>query len=188
MNKGNRGKVALIYARDLGGVIGMDNEIPWHIPEDLERFKELTSNGVVVMGRKTWESLPKKPLPNRLNIVFSHNQEFKDSIQDTSGGVWTASSLETVINNVGRYVGRRTIWIIGGKTLYHDAVKYADEIYVTEVQTDISAKYPDKTLVKLDVESIESDSFARAMITKPITSGDKLQFRFIRYNRIRPHF
>lgn len=186
MNKDDRGKVALIYARDLNGVIGMDNEIPWHIPEDFKRFKELTTDGVVVMGRKTWESLPKKPLPNRLNIVLSHNQEFKDSIQDTFGGVWTASSLETAINNVGKYVGQRTIWIIGGKSLYHDAVKYADEIYVTEVQTDIRSRYPDKTLVKLDVESIESDSFTRATITKPTIPSDKLQFRFIQYKRIRP--
>ena len=61
----------LILACDLNGGIGYKNKLPWYIPLDLKRFKNLTQNGVVVMGRKTWESLPKKPLPKRVNVVVS---------------------------------------------------------------------------------------------------------------------
>ena len=69
----------LILACDLKGGIGYQNKLPWHIPLDLSRFKSLTKNGVVVMGRKTWESLPKKPLPNRVNVVISNTLKDLDN-------------------------------------------------------------------------------------------------------------
>ena len=66
--------VHLIWAQDKNGVIGVNGQLPWHIPEDLYNFKRLTSGHPIVMGRKTWESLPFKPLPNRRNIVLSSSK------------------------------------------------------------------------------------------------------------------
>ena len=64
-------EIHLIWAQDKNGGIGKDGKLPWHISEDLINFKKITSNNTIIMGRKTWESLPKKPLPNRRNIVLS---------------------------------------------------------------------------------------------------------------------
>ena len=64
-------EVHLIWAQDKNGGIGKNNMLPWHISEDLINFKKITSNHTIIMGRRTWESLPKKPLPNRRNIVLS---------------------------------------------------------------------------------------------------------------------
>ena len=63
--------IHLIWAQDNNGGIGLNGQLPWHISEDLKNFKKITSNSTIIMGRKTWDSLPKKPLPNRENIVMS---------------------------------------------------------------------------------------------------------------------
>ena len=66
-------EIHLIWAQDLNGGIGKDGKLPWHISEDLKNFKKITSNHPVIMGRKTWDSLPIKPLPNRRNIILSNS-------------------------------------------------------------------------------------------------------------------
>lgn len=112
----------LILACDLKGGIGYQNKLPWHIPLDLKRFKNLTQNGVVVMGRKTWESLPKKPLPNRVNVVISNTiKELDDAI---------------VIPNIGRLKSADDVWVIGGNNLVESVWEFIHEIHLTLVLSE----------------------------------------------------
>lgn len=118
--------VALIWAQSTSGVIGRGGTIPWHVPEDLARFKDLTMGHTVVMGRRTWESLPVKwrPLPGRRNIVVSRNPDYRaDSAE-------VVTSIEEALNNP------RT-WVIGGSEIYHLALPAATRCEVTEVDAEL---------------------------------------------------
>lgn len=112
----------LILACDLKGGIGYQNKLPWHIPLDLKRFKNLTQNGVVVMGRKTWESLPKKPLPNRVNVVISN------TIKELDNAI--------VLPNIGRLKNADNVWIIGGNGLVESVWEHIHEIHLTLVLSE----------------------------------------------------
>jgi len=112
----------MIVAVSQDGVIGLDGTLPWHYPADLKRFKRLTVGQTVVMGRKTWESLPKKPLPNRDNIVVS-------STLDASPGVTVVSSIEEAL----AVASTDEVWFIGGVGIFQGAMAIADVIDVTYV-------------------------------------------------------
>jgi dihydrofolate reductase len=122
--------VKLIYAASLNGVIGNKGKIPWHIPEDLQAFKEKTRGDVVVMGRKTWESLPDsvRPLPGRINVVLS------TSVGATSfpGAIMTNS-----FRNAVSLARERNLWVIGGEKLLIEAMPLATEIHFTEVMLSV---------------------------------------------------
>lgn len=124
--------VCAIVAMGEGRVIGLEGALPWHIPEDLAYFKELTSGHVVVMGRKTWESLPSKfrPLPNRKNIVVSRSPE-KLNLPD---GVLGASSSDQALKLAQEACAEGAkVWIIGGADLYRQLIPHCDELYLTKV-------------------------------------------------------
>jgi dihydrofolate reductase len=109
----------LIIACDVNGGIGYKNKLPWDtIKGDLTRFKELTSNGVVVMGRNTWESLPKKPLPNRLNFVVTSKQ-----LELPLGAI--------NIPNLDHFTFFKNAWLIGGAQLVNSNWNLIDEVYLT---------------------------------------------------------
>lgn len=120
-------KVCIIVAVSENGVIGKDNQLPWHFPEDLKRFKELTQGEPVVMGRNTWDSLPRKPLPGRTNIVVSSSGKMDG--QD----VFVAGSLDLALI-VAKQQAKERIWIIGGKRMYEEALKHSDELYITRIK------------------------------------------------------
>ena len=126
--------LSLIVARAENGVIGRDGDMPWRLSEDLKRFKSLTSGKPVIMGRNTWESLPRRPLPKRANIVVSRNTAL------LAERAWQASSIESAIA-LGRAMAMRDgldeYFVIGGATLYEAALPYADRLYLTEVMADI---------------------------------------------------
>ncbi|AKS36661.1 dihydrofolate reductase [Mycolicibacterium goodii] len=115
----------LIWAQSTAGVIGRDNTIPWRLPEDLARFKELTMGHPVVMGRLTWESLPIKfrPLPGRRNIVVTRNSDYR------------AEGAEVVAD----LPDEPDAWVIGGAQIYALALPDADRCEVTEVDIDLGA-------------------------------------------------
>lgn len=126
-------KVAHIVATDLKGCIGKEGKMPWHIPADLKRFKELTTGGVVIMGRKTFGSLNYKPLPDRLNLVISRQRIHSYPVMvfnDTEDALSYGSSK-------AKELGLDTIWIIGGGEIYHQTMPYVDEVLATTVQTRI---------------------------------------------------
>ena len=123
--------VSLIVAEAHDRVIGRSNDLPWYLPADLKRFKELTTGHSVVMGRKTYDSIFArlgKPLPNRTNIVITRNPEFG------AEGVMVARSLPEALEKAGD----GEVFVIGGASVYKEAVVMADRIYKTFVDTDIS--------------------------------------------------
>jgi dihydrofolate reductase len=127
-------KLSLIVARSYDNVIGIDGKLPWDCPEDLLQFKEITSgpNKAVVMGRNTWESLPKKPLPGRLNIVVTSNPKNVTVYHDD---LFVVRSLATAIG-FGRMKGIEEMFFIGGKAIYDEAINLVDEIHLTEMHWD----------------------------------------------------
>ncbi len=118
--------IELIVAMSNNYAIGNNNKLLWHIPEDLRRFKELTSGHSVLMGRKTWESLPEKyrPLPNRENFVLSSNKSF------IANGAETLHSLDSIPL-------REKLFVIGGSEIYRQTIQYADIIHLTQVHINV---------------------------------------------------
>lgn len=123
-------KLGLIYARARNGVIGKDGGLPWHLPEDLAHFKRVTLGCPVIMGRKTWDSLPGRfrPLPGRLNIVVTRQVGWK------ADGASAASSLAQAI---GLAAGQPLGWVIGGAELLSQALPLAEVAEITEVDADV---------------------------------------------------
>ena len=118
--------ISLIVAKSKHNVIGDKGRIPWHIPNDLKRFKELTTGKTVIMGRKTFESLPEgyKPLPNRVNIVLSTDKTYQTNC------CIVTDDLKKALRKAG---SDKEVFIIGGEQVYKEGLRYADKIYVTEV-------------------------------------------------------
>lgn len=156
----------LIYARAANGVIGKDNRLPWHLPEDLAHFKRTTLGCPVIMGRKTWDSLPPKfrPLPGRLNIVVTRDPGF------VAEGASVAHSLEAARELCP---AGGTAWVIGGAQIYAQALPLASEVVVTEIARDF-----------------EGDAFApvlggewREVAREDHVGASGLPFAFVTYRR-----
>ncbi|MFI5714236.1 dihydrofolate reductase [Nocardia sp. NPDC051750] len=119
----------MIWAQTPDGVIGVDNTIPWRVPEDMARFRETTTGHAVVMGRRTWESLPERfrPLPGRRNIVVTRQADWSAEGAETAGSVVAALDL----------AAPAVTWVMGGGEIYRHALPYATELLVTEVDTEV---------------------------------------------------
>jgi len=120
-------EIVLVVAVARNGVIGKDGVIPWHISDDMKRFKALTVGHTVVMGRKTWDSLPKKPLPGRVNVVVTRQKGWQ------AEGAVTASSLGQATAGTSG-----TVMVIGGAEIYERALPLATRIELTEVHEDFA--------------------------------------------------
>lgn len=125
-------ELAMIWAQSRGGVIGSGGAMPWHVPEDLAHFKQFTAGRPVLMGRKTWDSLPPRfrPLEGRRNIVVTRDPRW------CADGAEVAHSLEDAIT-LASNAAPDTIWITGGATLYAQALDSADRLEVTEIDLDV---------------------------------------------------
>jgi dihydrofolate reductase len=129
-------KIAIIAAVAPDGTIGNEGRIPWHLSDDLTRFKRLTTGHAVIMGRKTYESLG-KPLPGRRNLVLTRNPQFH------ADGVTTFPDFDAAIAACER-AGEMTVFIIGGAEVYRQALAKADALLLTHVHKQISGdtKFP----------------------------------------------
>ena len=128
--------LSLVVARARNGAIGKDNQIPWHAPEDLAFFQRETTGGAIIMGRKTWESLPFKPLKNRLNCVISSDPTLTEHVFTTP---------EAALK-FARSQGYARAYGIGGAGIYRALLPLADRLLITEVALDIpdaDAFFPD---------------------------------------------
>lgn len=126
-------KVALIAAFAQNLVVGINNSLPWHLPEDLKYFKRTTSGKAIIMGRKTYESIG-RPLPNRTNIVISRNPDF------SAEGVVIVASIEEAIKHaesVNTINGVDEVMIIGGAAIYQASLPMADRLYLTHVHANV---------------------------------------------------
>jgi len=130
--------VGLIWAQSTSGVIGRDGAIPWHLPEDLARFKTLTMGHTVVMGRRTWDSLPARfrPLPGRRNVVLTRNRGLD------APGAEVVGSIDDAIDD--------QTWVIGGSEIYHLALPAATRCEVTEVEIHLRLEDDDALAPVLD--------------------------------------
>ena len=120
--------ISIIVAAAENNVIGREGDLPWHISDDLKRFKALTTGKPVIMGRATWDSLPKKPLPGRRNIVLTNNPDFK------------AEGAEVFLMMSQAFDAVRDapeVFVIGGGQIYSQAMLFANKIYMTRVHQTI---------------------------------------------------
>jgi dihydrofolate reductase len=159
-------KIHMIFARAANGVIGRDNTIPWRLPEDMARLKRLTTGWPVIMGRKTWDSLPLKfrPLPGRTNIVISRQRGWRDTGAETAASLADALALCAASDEV---------WILGGAQIYAQAMPLAERIEVTEI-----------------AENIEGDAYAptlgpewREAAREDHVSANGMKFSFVTYQK-----
>ena len=121
--------IKLICAISKNNVIGNENKLPWNISEDLKRFKELTSNNWIVMGRKTFDSIG-RPLPNRKNIVLSENKNLKiDSVE-------VFNTPEDVIESYKNNSDQKDLFIIGGTYIYELFLEYCEYLFITHVDKE----------------------------------------------------
>ena len=116
-------EIHLIWAQDFDGGIGKDGQLPWHISEDLKNFKKITLNSTIIMGRKTWDSLPFQPLPNRRNIVISHSN---------ITNIEVFHNIDDCIDNL-KNESISKVFIIGGSSIYKLFFNYATHLHITFV-------------------------------------------------------
>ena len=129
-----RASLALVVARARGGVIGRDGDLPWRLSADLKRFKALTMGKPVIMGRKTWDSLPIKPLPGRTNIVMSRDGSFE---AERAVVCETFPDAVDIAREQAADDGVDEICVIGGAALFALALPKARRLYLTEVEAEV---------------------------------------------------
>ncbi|MDR6638168.1 dihydrofolate reductase [Paenarthrobacter nitroguajacolicus] len=129
--------IGMVWAQTKAGVIGKDGSMPWHLPEDLKHFSQLTTGHPVIMGRKTWESFPAKyrPLPGRTNIVVTRNAEWSSTPE--AEGALVVSSLDEALLESQFAPGGQKVWIIGGAQIFEQSMNLANLAVVTIIDTDV---------------------------------------------------
>ncbi|MDJ0759871.1 MAG: dihydrofolate reductase [Woeseiaceae bacterium] len=158
--------ISIVVAASKNGVIGVDGDLPWRLPDDLRYFKELTTGKPVIMGRKTYESIG-RPLPNRLNIVITRDPAFD------APGCNVAPSPGDALRLAG---DASEVMVIGGGTIYEAFADSADRIYLTRVHTDIDGD--------VFFESPDSDRWNQVDSTHhPADERHAHAFEFLTYER-----
>ena len=159
--------LGLIWAESSNGVIGFDGAMPWHLPEDLAHFKALTNGGAVLMGRRTWDSLPPRfrPLPGRANIVITRQPGW------AADGALVAHSVDDAL----ALVTGADAWVIGGREIFALTIGAADVLEVTEINADYTG----------DTDAPALPAGWRRAAVDPgqgwHTSRTGIEYRFVRY-------
>ena len=158
--------VSLIWAQSASGVIGRDGGIPWRLSEDQARFKELTMGHTVLMGRRTWESLPAKvrPLPGRRNVVLTRQADY------AADGAEVMTLLDDVLTD-------SVVWVIGGADIYALTLPHATRCEVTEVDLPMPRQDADAVAPVLDENWLAEEGDWQV-------SSSGLRYRFSSYRRI----
>ncbi|OBF59573.1 dihydrofolate reductase [Mycobacterium sp. 852002-50816_SCH5313054-b] len=135
--------LGLVWAQSTSGVIGRGGDIPWRVPEDLARFKQVTMGHTVVMGRRTWESLPVRvrPLPGRRNVVMTRQADYRADGAEVVGSLEAASAI---------FEAAPETWVIGGAEIYMLGLPLASRCEVTEVEIDLARDDEDALAPALD--------------------------------------
>jgi dihydrofolate reductase len=162
--------ISLVAAVARGGVIGRDGGIPWRLAEDMLRFRSLTMGHPVVMGRRTWESLPDRfrPLPGRGNVVVTRTPDWSAQGADRAGSIEEA---------LGLLESESRVFVIGGGEIYAAALPFADELVLTEIDADIEGDTTFPSWDRGEFEEVERDERV---------AEDGTPFAFVRYVRRAP--
>ena len=160
-------RISIVAAIARGGVIGRDNGIPWRVPEDARHFRALTIGHPVVMGRRTWDSLPSpyRPLPGRRNVVLSRDPDWR------AAGAERAGSLDEALGLVD---GAPRVFVIGGADVYAAALPIADDLLLTEIDADVDG---DTVFPPFDATDFEETSRER------LVSEAGVPLSFVTYTR-----
>ena len=162
--------LSIIVAKAKNNIIGKNNKIIWHLPEDLKHFKKLTTGHTIIMGRKTFESLG-KPLVNRKHIIFSQNPDFKVDAEKVKV-VHSLLEIQDLIE------GKEEVFVIGGAMIYNFLMPYVNKMYVTEIEKDFDGDtfFP----------SINSEIWKETSREKGIKDeNNNLDYYFVTYERIK---
>lgn len=157
--------ISIIVARSRNNIIGKNGSIPWYIKEDLQYFKQVTTGGVVIMGKNTYESIG-RPLSNRINIVVSSSMTKKR-------GIVIKKSLKSAIRYAAKHHEDKNIFLIGGYGIYKEGIDYAGKLYITEISADIDG---DTSFVDFD------ETKYTKKVVKASSDGD-LRYEFVEYTR-----
>ena len=161
--------LSIIVAKAKNNIIGKNNELVWHLPEDLKHFKELTTGHTIIMGRKTYESLG-KPLSNRKHIIFSQNPDFKVHEENVQV-VHSLLEIQDLIE------GKEEAFVIGGAMIYNFLMPYVKKMYVTEIKQEFDgdAFFP----------IIDSEEWKETSRTTGIKNEENnLDYDFVKYEKI----
>ena len=158
-------QITLVVATAKNGCIGINNDMPWHIPEDFAFFKAYTSGKPVIMGRKTWESLPKKPLPNRRNIVITRQTDYEAVGAEVVGNLQAAFALCTDVPE---------IIVMGGAQIYAEALPLATDLRITEVDLSVDGDAYFSSIDASTWQEVEREAHV---------SANGLAFSFVHYQQ-----
>ncbi len=164
-------EISLIVAKAIGDVIGVNNQLPWHLSDDLKRFKTLTMGKPILMGRKTHESIG-KPLPGRMNIILTHNREY------TAPGCIVVFSVEEAFDYAEKELRCEELMVIGGEKIYALCLPYATQLYITQIEKvfDGDAKFPKIDLSKW--QEIEKEIM-------PANEVHAFDYHYLHYKKIK---
>ncbi|WP_104178505.1 dihydrofolate reductase [Cryobacterium sp. Y50] len=161
--------IGLIWAQSRGGVIGADGGLPWQLPEDLAHFRSVTRGGAVVMGRRTWESIPKRfrPLAGRHNVVVTRQRDWD------APGAFAVHSFDDALA-----IAAGPVWVIGGAEIFRLALCHADTLELTEIDEQFAGDTlaPALTAAWSLVDTNPTSGWLR--------SSEGLSYRFARYQRV----
>jgi len=168
--------ISIIAAAAANGTIGRNGAMPWHLPGDLRYFRQMTMGKPVIMGQKTWESLSRRPLPGRANIVLTRQRRL------VAPGAYIAHSFAEAVHIAAAQAaakGQEEIFIIGGGAVFAQALPLADKIYLTRILADIAGD----TFFK---PSLPAHIWQKSEKAAPALSGeDSHAYRFLLYQRRR---
>jgi len=165
--------ISLIVAHSSNRVIGIDGQLPWHIPDDLKYFKAITMGKPIIMGRKTFDSIG-KPLPGRLNIIITKNTDL--TIEECV----VVNNLEAAITEAKNYfktqdTDQEEIFIIGGAQIFKQSMEFVNKIYITEVHAEYAGDVFFDELSDNDWIEVGRDLHD--------SQNDKIPFSFVTYNK-----
>lgn len=180
-------EVAQIVAISSNRCIGKDNDLPWYISADLQHFKKMTTEenhnavkGIVIMGRKTFESMNSKPLPKRVSFIITSQLDYAEQKDlENKDNAHVLHSLEDALTQAAELAKQLmldTIWVIGGEQVFKEAMQYTDRIELTHVETDINdgdAFYPE----------LPSDLKVATESERKHDEKSALDFKFVSYKR-----
>jgi dihydrofolate reductase len=163
-------RINLIYARAANGVIGAGNTIPWHLPEDMAHFKQQTAGAPVIMGRKTWDSLPPRfrPLPGRRNIVVTRQADWQ------ADGAQRVGSLREALSLCEQQAVAEA-WVIGGAQIYAEAEPLAQRAVVTEIARDYEGD--------AHAPVLDAAAWRETRRESHVSAKEGLPFSFVTYER-----
>lgn len=161
--------LSIIVAKAKNNIIGKDNKMIWHLPEDLKHFKNLTTGHTIIMGRKTFESLG-KPLPNRKHIIFSQNPDFKVNDENVEV-VHSLLQIQDLIE------GKEEAFVIGGAMIYNFLMPYVKKMYVTEIEKEFDG---DTFFPRIDSGIWKETSREKGIKDE----NNDLDYYFVTYERI----